>query len=533
MIMILFVRYRGMNCEIPTKCADNPCKNGKCEDVKGGTFVCQCGTFFSGIFCESTVTTTPKTTSTKTITTDSTTSTTTTTTPKTTTTTPTTTTTTTPTTTTTTTQTTTTTPTTTTTTTTPTTTIKRSTPMSALTTEILPTTTSLLKTTATSVEMTSSIRTPSAGEVSYKCSEKNACRNNGKCINDACQCPVGFSGKLCQREVIECEADSCWNGGYCNDAVGNYSCDCPSGFVGFKCEKHVGNTTLSPSTSACGFCGNGSCSMLNNGTVVCMCRPGFSGKTCTHSQDMCRPFSDALCFRDSECMVKSFRPHMEVCPNSWKGPLCRNGSIPLSRDGECPRIVCKNDGHCYNGKCCCRPGYKGEFCEEEVLLCDSNPCKSNTTCINLFNDFICNCPVGLTGKLCEVSLVHPTSTSSTHRVQPVSTQHITPPLPSTTTTNSASLETRSIVLTKDISQGGTTELLTKAKPVSNKSITTEVKTTHLMTTPTSPIVSSTAAALETTNKIPSTKSTTTTSSTEITQRMSSVRIAGGIHFLKN
>lgn len=304
--------------------------------------------------------------------------------------------------------------------------------------------------------------TPFAGKVSYKC-PVNACKHNGKCVNGACHCRAGFSGRLCQREDIECKKNSCLNGGYCNDNVGNYTCDCPSGFVGSRCEKPVGNgtqSTISPTKSACGYCGNGSCSVLENGTAVCMCNPGFSGKTCTYSKNRCRPYSAALCLKGGECIVNSYRTNTEVCPKDWDGPLCRNESISLLRDLECPRVVCKNDGHCFNGRCCCRPGYTGEFCQEEILHCDSSPCKNGATCINLYNDYECTCMAGFTGRSCDVSLIQPLSST---------TSTVSSTLPTTTKTTS---------LYSSTTKATTTESFTTDQPTSEETTTTITTTTE-------------------------------------------------------
>ncbi|XP_078316701.1 uncharacterized protein LOC111119087 [Crassostrea virginica] len=470
-------RYRGFDCEIPTTCTDNPCQHGKCVNASDGTFVCQCGSNFSGTFCESEITTsTPSTTTTTTKPTTKPTTTTTTTTTTESTTVPTTT-----------------------KLTTPTTVTTETTLMSEETTEMTTPTTGVLasslnpvkQSTISSLHSTPSTSkylppsvTPANGKVSYKC-PINACKNNGKCLGGACHCPVGFSGQLCQTEEIECKSDSCLNGGYCNDNIGNFTCECPRGFIGSRCERLVEQSTVLPSTNACGFCGNGSCSVLENGTSVCMCRSGFSGKTCTYTTKMCRPYSAALCVKESECIVNSYRPNMDVCPSNWEGPLCRNESIPLSRDLECPRVVCKNDGHCYNGRCCCRSGYRGQFCEEEILRCDSSPCKNGATCINFFNSFECSCRVGFTGKLCEKPLFPiPISTTVPSETSTVTTRLSTekqttttnlpstttrPPPPTTTTVTTQSVTTN-IPTTMEI---GTTEEERTTQPTTDSTVVSQ------------------------------------------------------------
>ena len=54
------------------------------------------------------------------------------------------------------------------------------------------------------------------------------------------------------------------------------------------------------------------------------------------------------------------------CLENWSGPDCKIKNFPGSGvDPECPlfpnsldnRIQCRNDGTCFNGTCCCPPGF--------------------------------------------------------------------------------------------------------------------------------------------------------------------------------
>ena len=42
---------------------------------------------------------------------------------------------------------------------------------------------------------------------------ENECRNGGTCVSGRCCCLQGFMGVLCEVEIIECEQNSCLNGG--------------------------------------------------------------------------------------------------------------------------------------------------------------------------------------------------------------------------------------------------------------------------------------------------------------------------------
>ena len=55
------------------------------------------------------------------------------------------------------------------------------------------------------------------------------CLNGGHCFNSSCCCPVGFTGTVCNSNIIECISDPCMNGGTCIDGIGHYNCSCIAG----------------------------------------------------------------------------------------------------------------------------------------------------------------------------------------------------------------------------------------------------------------------------------------------------------------
>ncbi|KAL4002923.1 Cadherin domain family protein [Acanthocheilonema viteae] len=73
----------------------------------------------------------------------------------------------------------------------------------------------------------------------------------------------------------------------------------------------------------------------------------------------------------------------------------------------CASGPCENEGTCvpsgdktYN--CACLPRYSGSNCEIDLTPCVSRPCPRGVECIDLHNDFYCNCPHGFTGKTCQL-----------------------------------------------------------------------------------------------------------------------------------
>ncbi|XP_028652386.2 cadherin EGF LAG seven-pass G-type receptor 2 isoform X2 [Erpetoichthys calabaricus] len=60
--------------------------------------------------------------------------------------------------------------------------------------------------------------------------------------------------------------------------------------------------------------------------------------------------------------------------------------------------------HPINGlRCRCPTGFTGDYCETEIDLCYSNPCRNNGVCRSREGGFTCECPEEFTGEQCEVN----------------------------------------------------------------------------------------------------------------------------------
>ena len=87
----------------------------------------------------------------------------------------------------------------------------------------------------------------------------------------------------------------------------------------------------------------------------------------------------------------------KICFPGWTGNNCQQRQYLGQLDPECPLdggIRCSNGGTCFNGSCCCVPGYVGAYCEEEIRECESSPCLNGGTCRDEVNYYACICPAG-------------------------------------------------------------------------------------------------------------------------------------------
>ena len=72
------------------------------------------------------------------------------------------------------------------------------------------------------------------------CNDDNPCLNGGTCINNICDCPEGYGGRLCQLSpptTDPCVPNPCQNDGSClSVSPTEYRCDCKGAYSGENCE---------------------------------------------------------------------------------------------------------------------------------------------------------------------------------------------------------------------------------------------------------------------------------------------------------
>jgi Notch-like protein len=110
----------------------------------------------------------------------------------------------------------------------------------------------------------------------------------------------------------------------------------------------------------------------------------------------------------------------KICLPGFTDPatncLTRNNSIQLCQQTDA--AFCSNNGYCYQNlvhlinvtfpTCCCQQGFGGLACSD-ILSCYLNPCQNNGVCDldPLTNQGRCTCRLGFTGKYCETKITCP------------------------------------------------------------------------------------------------------------------------------
>ncbi|KAM3876330.1 protein crumbs homolog 1 [Diretmus argenteus] len=239
------------------------------------------------------------------------------------------------------------------------------------------------------------------------CQNRALCRSRGD--GYSCFCVPGFQGVHCQIDVNECVSQPCRNGATCVDRVGRFTCLCSPGFTGATCEVRVDVCQSQP-------CLNGGYCHAYTSGFTCTCLPGFQGDRCQNDVDECQ---QQPCQNGALCVDGVNEYSCDCSHTAFTGRLCETPVKP------CQSEPCGNSAPCQDNEgnytCECWPGFEGRQCEMDINECGSSPCMHGGRCIErswqtLYGSepllpahydqqhaagYICSCPPGTTGSLCQ------------------------------------------------------------------------------------------------------------------------------------
>jgi Notch-like protein len=175
---------------------------------------------------------------------------------------------------------------------------------------------------------------------------------------------------LSSGQADRCRANSCSNGGTCQEEKRRESCTCPTGFIGPRCEFSSNPCLNRDNSNVCR--NNGTCTTLSTstfssgsrfitGNFSCACNSNFTGKRCEFIVNPCTLNNGAgFCRNNATCNLISpstynsnnntFTPanFSCACVGNTIGSLCEAFNYPCDYVGS-PRLgraLCQNNSTC-------------------------------------------------------------------------------------------------------------------------------------------------------------------------------------------
>lgn len=254
------------------------------------------------------------------------------------------------------------------------------------------------------------------------------CLSGGTCVlgnnrQPFCRCPVGYTGKRCERYVC---SQYCKNKGLCNVITSQEMyCICPPQWTGKRCETPLNICELCMRDGSCtnGFadvrckhcilrctqedpcrtqgeedhCVHGVCRVNETGVRQCICDSSYTGERC----DRLTPLCDSYCRNGGTCLGRKKLPC--TCPAGLLGSDCSPGGSSCGCLHGATCITTKHEEG-LTQRCVCPAGFTGERCESRLAdICLDFPCLHGGVCYTSAGQPLCKCPLGWGGLHCDQS----------------------------------------------------------------------------------------------------------------------------------
>ena len=216
---------------------------------------------------------------------------------------------------------------------------------------------------------------------------------------------LGHIGNCCSLITDCAQGNPCLNEGNCSDTNDGISCDCYDGVEGDYCQVDL-NLCNTPDFDLCH--NGGTCVDGLGFDYTCICTEDYNGTKC--DQPVCH---SNYCNGNGVCSIND-NTHSCQCNPGYSGDQC-----------EIDHLVCE-DTTCHNGICHEGPGIEWtcscpEWCDPPLSTfeCSTScnnpcdilaPCENNSTCITINMDneenyfanfnYTCNCTFGYGGRNC-------------------------------------------------------------------------------------------------------------------------------------
>jgi len=201
---------------------------------------------------------------------------------------------------------------------------------------------------------------------------------------------------FCERD--DCLNHTCQNGATCVDQPGFFTCECPYGFGGPDCS----NLTL-PTPPQCSTVDiSGYCYDLNEGTTTycynvqanphpdCTLSSFVLSTDCPSTSNSSHQVAQVTAQTELELTGLEFTPTDGKPGSSNEFCVSFHGFVPPKYQAFAAVLGTLDTGSVLS-----------PFCD--VNECLSGPCQNGGTCVDEINMFVCNCPQGFSGKMCENS----------------------------------------------------------------------------------------------------------------------------------